>query len=200
MKKIVIVLVVLALLLGAAGAFLVLRKDAYEQMQERFALLDKKMELRVTATKDGESLTGTYTVSYTSTQDSVEYSFQEYALFEWKDGAYVAPSERVRTEEGSFVWKDGAVTEQQGKQPPLDAQIITLSSISFREEYFAQVVTTDTSFEADVTDPTSFIGLPGTCLHTRISLSFDEECVRQMVLTYDTPGGESVTLSFTFSY
>lgn len=200
MKKVVIVLVVLALLLGATGAFLVLRKDLYEQMQERFERSDKQMVLGVTVTNDGESLKGTYTVNYTAAQTEVEYTFQEYALFEWKDGAYVAPSERVRSERGSFVWKNGAVAELQGKQPPLDAKIITLSALAFREECFANVVSTDTRFEADVTDPTLFIGLSGPCLHTRISLSFDEEYVRQMVLTYDTPGGDSVTLSFTFSY
>ena len=200
MKKALIILIVLTLLFTAFGVTLVKKKDFYRQMRERFATLGKEMALRVTVTDDGESLKSTYTVEHSDTQVNVAYSFEEYAQFEWQNGAYVVPENRLCEQTGSFVLKNGELTALQGKEPPLDVQLITLSTFDFREECFDNAVIKQKSFEADVVDPMQLFGLLTVCSDMRISLTFDEVHVTQMVLTYNVASGESVTMNFTFTY
>lgn len=200
MKKVwIIAIVVVLLLLCATGAFFLFYKDFYAQTRDRLAASCETLTLKITVGKGEEELLGTYHTSFSEERTDVNYVFEELALFELQNGVYVAPTSRIKQERGSISLQNGEVLSQQGKLPPVSISIVTLSGFSFQEEYFADAKITDTSFEAGVKDPYGLLGLDKESKNVHLTMSFDEERVLELNLTYETKGAEPVTMSFSFA-
>lgn len=201
MKKCLIAVIALLVSgVAVAGAVFLLGGDFYDQTQERLARPAAKIVLTVTLGEGEERLEGTYTTTFAGEKTQVEYTFEELALFEMQNGEYVVPSERKRTVAGKATVEDGKLVASKGKAPSLDANLLTLSALSFEEAYFENAVITDTTFEADVKNTDALIGLSEACKNVRIVLTFDEKCVRTLRLSFDTAQGEAAVLYFTFDY
>ena len=201
MKKWIIAAIALLLVGGAvAGSILLFGGDEYKRMQKRLSLPAKELVLQVTVGEDKERLTACYQVQSLNGRDSITYSYEEFASFILQDGVYVPPPERKNTVTGSMLVENGRVVELDGEAPSLPLELVTLSSLRFEEACFTNAVLTETTFEADVADPKTFLGLSEGVENMHLSLSFDEEHVRTMTLRYDSALGNPVILQFSFVY
>ena len=201
MKKVLIVILVAVLLIGAAlTAFLLLSSDFYKQTRDRLEASPKTLILKMSSEVDGECLSATYKTSFFESEAKIEYSFEEFALFELKDGVYVPPTSRVTTELGSILLKKEGPIQEQGKKPPLAVEQIILLQLSFYEEYFADALITETAFEATVKDVSVLPGLLQNCSNVRFCMTFDEEHVNTLTLSYKTASGSNVMMEYTFVY
>ncbi len=201
MKKWLIIVIAFVLCGGAvAGALLLFGGDFYDAMRERLARPASKIVLTTKVGEGVETLSGSYAVSFENGKAKVEYAFEKFALFELQDGEYVVPTERKQSVTGGAVVVNGEYVVSNGEAPTLAASILTLSGLSFKEEYFENALIADTSFEGDVKDVATLNGLPKDCKNVHLSLTFDEEYVRSLKLTFVTAQGENATLYFTLQY
>ena len=201
MKKCIgILLLVLALLGGAILGTWLFGNSFYAQTRKRLERPFTRSELIVCVEKDGDVLHSAYQALSEDGQTTITYTFEEFSLFEQKDGVYVAPSSRKETAQGSVLIENGQVRTAQGKTPPLSVGLITFADVSFQKQYFENATVTESTFEADVIDAQALPWLPDGCRSVHLKLSFDQTHVQAVHLTFVTAQGSNADLQFSFTY
>lgn len=157
-----------------------------------------KLSVEVTTVKDGLTLEGSYGFTVNGDKTDVTYAYDKLNGFDVSGNAVTAPEQFKSRLTGTAVVKDGAVVEINGEA--IDPQLLTQlqsASFTFRQSLFANVKTTNYTFEADVVNPKEFIGddnFGGTDVKVRIGF---RKSLDKIELTYKQ-NGASVSVTYKF--
>ena len=205
MKRIVSIFVIVAitlLALTSCGAFGAGNETAYEKLTRLASDTEyKKIEAVIkTETTDGIMLTSVFTECPDDNRTRLDYSIQQLAEFEIVDGKYVAPDEMIKTYEGSVWVANGAVVGMVGPSDiPIDFTSYTsCSRFSFKEAFFKAPELTDTTFKAAVIAPVGFLGENVPCSNMYVDVTFADDAISTLILTYTTSNGSSVTATYKY--
>ena len=174
MKRIVYILVILSLVLSLAAC-----TDEIT-VYDRLSLLSMRsyecITMNVKTTTNGVSLESSYTVSDGSVIFSVE-----------RLNPFSADSEDMKSKiQGIATVVDGVVTQLDGVPVELPSYTTLLGAFNFKEDYFANAKETETSFSADITNLSDFIGNELTAQFAKIVVNYDTLSFESIVITYST--------------
>ena len=161
----------------------------------------KKTEITVkTETADGVALTSVMTYTAEDNSTRLDYTIQQLAEFELANGVYVVPEEMIKTYEGMVRISDGAVVGMSGpSDTPIDFSSCTsYPKFSFKEAFFKSPEITDTIFKAAVVSPVGFLGENIPCSNMYVSVTFTDDAVSALILTYTTSDGSAVTATYNY--
>ena len=204
MKRIVSIFIIVAIMLlaltscGALGAG---NETAYEKLTRLTSDTEyKKIEVVTkTETADGILLASVITETKVDNDTRVDYSIQQLAEFELVDGKYVVPEDMIKTYEGMVIVSDGKITGMNGTESPIDFNSYTsCSRFSFKEAFFKAPEITDTTFKAAVIAPVGFLGENIPCSNMYVSVTFADDAVSTLILTYTTSDGSAVTATYNY--
>lgn len=199
-KRIIIIILALLLLGGAAAGALLISDSFYRQTRKRLEIPYKELNLTVWVGEGSDQLKSTYNVVSVNEHTTITYTLAEFTSFGLKNGAYTTPKSRIEKTEGRILAKNGEVHTVNGKKPPLPMELITFSNFSFQRRYFDNITITENTFEADVKDAQTLIGLSEDCKDVHLLFYFDETYVHTLYLTYTTAQGNTAQLQFSFTY
>lgn len=205
MKRIVSIFIIVAitlLALTSCGALGAGNETAYEKLTRLTSDTEyKKIEVVTkTETADGILLASVITETKVDNDTRVDYSIQQLAEFELVDGKYVVPEDMIKTYEGMVRISDGAVVGMNGpSDTPIDFSSYTsCSRFSFKEAFFKAPEITDTTFKAAVVSPVGFLGENIPCSNMYVSVTFADDAVSTLILTYTTSDGSAVTATYNY--
>ena len=205
MKRIVSIFIIVAitlLALTSCGALGAGNETAYEKLTRLTSDTEyKKIEVVTkTETADGILLASVITETKVDNDTRVDYSIQQLAEFELVDGKYVVPEDMIKTYEGMVRISDGAVVGMNGpSDTPIDFSSYTsCSKFSFKEAFFKAPEITDTTFKAAVVSPVGFLGENIPCSNMYVSVTFADDAVSTLILTYTTSDGSAVTATYNY--
>ncbi len=171
---------------------------AYDKLNSLIAKTPSSVQLSVSVTLDGETLTGEYDTTATDGGYTVEYSYEKFNTFEETDGGYVVPDEIKSTFEGSIVVKDGKIVEQDGADADISFDQMTAAGLKFDAEYFKNEVSEDERFSADVTDPDAFLQGDVDCTAMKVEVRYNDEAIASLVISYTSSENAQVVIEYTF--
>ena len=205
MKRIVSIFIIVAitlLALTSCGALGAGNETAYEKLTRLTSDTEyKKIEVVTkTETADGILLASVITETKVDNDTRVDYSIQQLAEFELVDGKYVVPEDMIKTYEGMVRISDGAVVGMNGpSDTPIDFSSCTsCPKFSFKEAFFKAPEITDTTFKAAVVSPVGFLGENIPCSNMYVSVTFTDDAVSTLILTYTTSDGSAVTATYNY--
>ena len=205
MKRIISIFIIVAitlLALTSCGALGAGNETAYEKLTRLTSDTEyKKTEVTVkTEIADGVALTSVMTYTAEDNSTRLDYSIQQLAEFEFVDGKYVVPADMIKTYEGMVRISDGAVVGMNGpSDTPIDFSSCTsCPKFSFKEAFFKAPEITDTTFKAAVIAPVGFLGENIPCSNMYVSVTFADDAVSTLILTYTTSEGSSVTATYKY--
>ena len=188
MKKIILVLLVILSLVIALPSC-----NNVEETNPDFVLinelLDKGFE-HYTVTIDIENTDSKITESYDVTVDgdtkTVEYKVERYSMFEiFEDGTISIPSDYITVSEGTLT------TDEEGKYdiPDFDFSYDSLES----ERVIGKIL------KANIISMSSFAGSYVKAIDAKVAVEFTSNAVNNIVITFTTGEGQSVTVTYTFN-
>lgn len=152
-----------------------------------------KVVISVTDTFDDDTvLESKYTVKYSKSEITVEYSVEEFNEISLDN-----PSSEVKTTlSGVAVIKNGKIS-YTGDVITLSESIATLE-FTFKETYFKHIQMTDNKFFADVDDVESFFGSKLSCSNMRVNATFNG-VFEDIQITYTNESGNKIKYIYTFT-
>lgn len=167
--------------------------DEYGKLNDMLNASYSAMQISVKDTfDDGYELTSLYTLIYVPGGATVDYAvdrFQELSLDETSLNV-------ITTLTGSALVQGDSVTFT-GDDIGLTADI-TKVGLTFRKEYFVNVLLTNERFEAFVSDPSGFFGTQISCSDMTVSASFAKK-FSYIKLNYTASGGDQVEICYYFT-
>ncbi len=172
--------------------------DVYSQLNDLVADTPASVQLDVTVTVDGETLTGAYSVKTEDDGYRVTYSYEKLNTFELVDGAYVVPEEYKSTLTGNMLVSGGKIVEQNGAAVDITMEQITAAGVRFDESYFTDVEANEGSFTATVSEPSEFLQTTITCTGMTVNATYTSEQIESLTIAYTSAGGAQVLIEYGF--
>lgn len=154
--------------------------------------------LKVTSSKDGDSLQNVFSINFGEEETIVNYTCQKFATFGDSDAVSI-PTDYIVTSTGSVIIRDGKIVEQNGDSVDVAFEEITTLGINFNKNYFANISRTTSSFNADVVNPKGFTGNSQlNCTNMTLKVYFDD--VFQLItIKYVSENGFEIQLQYIFN-
>lgn len=197
-KKICIVSIVIALVcvltcLAACGnnsEILNSMNDAIKQDSYTHVTVD------VTSEKDDITLNGTYNITFYNNTATVEYSFDklnELSIDGNNQDEYIS---RVT---GTVTVVDGHVADGDTSED-LNVGELAYTGFSFKQNFFANVKSSKSTFRADVTNPKGFVGNNEfVCTDMYVEVVLSGKLLSKLSLTYVSANGFDTKVTYLFS-
>lgn len=203
MKKLIGSLLVTVSVAVCAAAFTACDTKGEENVYDRLTRLSQteypSLKLEVSVTNGGDTLKGVYDAISQGDSINVEYSYQVMNTIEKVDGEYVVPSEKISTKTGIVKLKDGSVTEQIGDGIDISLKALTAGGLSFKQEYFTNILDTEGFFSAEVKSASSFLGYLITATNMKVEAHYSSEALQTVGITYTDANSAAVTLNYSFN-
>lgn len=165
----------------------------YEELNAKLDLEYSQIVLTVTNTYDENSvLTDKYTIKHVEGVVTVNYSIERFA-----EVSLDSATDEKTTIVGEAVVMGENVIYIDGEEAPLDA-LAAGTGLSFKQEYFVNATLADGSLNADVSNPSGFMGalLNGTSM--KVSATFGE-AFNNIKITYNAKDGHQVEYLYSFT-
>ena len=134
-----------------------------------------------TFTEEGITLESVYSVNYSESEITVEYSIERFS-----EPSLENPASGVKIKiEGTAVIKDGKISENEAGITASIAEV----PLTFKEEYFKNIDLTGVYIDADVKDVSGFLGTELTCTDMHVNAVF-VSYFHDITVTYSTVGHE----------
>ncbi len=189
-KILILVSMVLALtfVLCACG-----EEDNYSSINKMLDENYSTVELTVSTTKDGETLTSTAKTTQNGDKTTVDYVVRQFATF-----GETLPDSYIEEKVGKVVVSNGKIVEQNGASLIMNLETVT-ASFNFDVNYFISAKWTENSFSAVVSNAKGFFKdneFDG--IGTKVSATFGE-FLQSLSVTYTSANGAKVELNYVFS-
>lgn len=200
LKKILVIAVLAIMLVGTLCACN--HNAIYKKLNGMCEADYTKIKISVTTEMGGDKLTSLYTVGVYSNMTCVDYSIQEFATFDMAmdEDIIIAPEERIKTSTGSIEIKGTSVEQVSGEPIDIDEsklQDITKVNLRFGALYFENATYTNTTFEADVKDPSAFMKAQSlNCTNMKVKVTYLSK-FESIIITY-TADGATHTIAYSF--
>lgn len=150
-----------------------------------------------------EELNGTFTLKFAADETTIEYNFEKISTFEiGQDGSITAPDgDFITKKQGTIVLRDGEIVEGDVDVELPDELDVYAGGFSFKQAFFANAVTQNAKFEADVVNPQGFTGsntLVCSDMHVVVFQNLNAGTLSNIELTY-TANGADVTINYFFT-
>ena len=165
----------------------------YDELNAKLDLEYSQIVLKVTNTYDTDSvLTSQYTIKHVEGMVTVNYSIERFA-----EVSLDSATDEKTTIVGEAVVMGENVIYIDGEKAPLDA-LTTGTGLRFKQEYFVNATLTDGSLQADVSNPSGFMGalLNGTSM--KVNATFGD-ALNEIKITYLAQGGYQVEYLYAFT-
>ena len=196
MKKVIILILSICVAMCALSAC---KSSCKIKETDKYQLLNSMLEenysqitisVNNTFTDEDITLESVYTVKYSQTEITVEYKVERFASLSLDN-----PTTEVKTViEGTATIKDGVVSG--GEDAGITADIAKIG-LSFKEQYFKNVLYTGKYISADVTDASGFLGTELTCTDMHVEAKFNK-VFTSIEISY-VQGGNEVEYSYVFN-
>lgn len=194
MKKTILVVLVLIL---ATLCLTSCQDGKYAELNQISKNNYNQVQIDVTVKKSGENsaLVSSYKVLNADTTKQIEYSVQEYAMFDINGDQISAPESQIVTKTGTVVLENGKVSSQTGDQTNLDFAKVGAINFNFSDSCLYGAQNVNGVFTAHVTSLTKFCG-QNVSGATNVKVSVDTLTYKSITLTY-TVDGSDVTIVYT---
>lgn len=189
-KILIIVSMVLALTFTLCACA---EEDNYSRINKMLEENYSTVELTVSTTKNGKTLTSTVKTTQNDDKITVDYVVRQFALF-----GETIPESYVEEKSGKIVVSNGKIVEQAGANVAIDLESVT-ASFNFAVNYFISAKWTENSFSAVVSNAKGFFGdTEFDGIGTKVSATFGE-FLQTLSVTYTSANGASVELNYVFT-
>lgn len=192
MKRKILVLVSLVLVLTFVLCACV-TEDTYSDINKLLNIQYSKVELTVSTTLNGETLTSTVTSTLNGDRTTIDYTLQQYATF----GDNI-PDSFVEEKTGQLVVRNGEIISHNGDQAVLEIEQVT-AKFHFESSYFGSAQMSGNKFAGIVSNPQGFFGdadFVGDGV--KVTVVFDE-VIKNLQVNYTSANGAQVKLVYTFT-
>ena len=204
MKRIIsLILIILAVVFAFAscgGAQTQNKATVYEILNKIFTKDNSFVNIQVETVTSGKSLASMYTVAKETSGEKITYSIEKLSTFEEVNGEYIVPESYKITLNGEVLVLNGNVVEQSGDIADLDFTKTEIPNFKFNEGYFSNVQDNAGKFTADVINPSGFISTSISCSDMSVSVVYNESMISEIVLSYTSVEGSSVTIKYLFNH
>lgn len=165
----------------------------YDKLNAMLGLNYSKIVLTVTDTFDEDTvLVSEYTMKFSGSVTAVSYTVEKFAEL-----SLDATASAKTTLTGEAKIADGKVFFGQGDEVDLSA-ITEGTGLDFQERYLTNTELTDSSFKADVTNPSGFMGSTVICTGMKVKTIFFD-AFHSIQINYTAANGNSVEYLYKFS-
>ena len=194
MKKTILVVLVLILAMLCLTSC---QDGKYAELNQISKNNYNQVQIDVTVKKSGENsaLVSSFKVLNANTTKQIEYSVQEYAMFDINGDQISAPESQIVTKTGTVVLENGKVASQTGDQTNLDFAKVGAINFNFSDSCLYGAQNVNGVFTAHVTSLTKFCG-QNVSGATNVKVSVDTLAYKSITLTY-TVDGSDVTIVYT---
>ena len=196
MKRIIVFLVTAVIICVAFASCG--EDDPYSNIGDMLEADHKKVELTVTVNAMEGELTSKYTLVNNGSNKKMTYTYEKLNTFDKVNGSYVIPESYKSTYSGSVTVENGRIVEQNGAQTDIDIESVASPKFEFNEDCFSSALIKEGYFEADISDPNTFLGVEGVYNSTKVVIKHDSEKINEMTVSYVSGSGANVTLKFLF--
>lgn len=194
MKRKILVLVSIVLVLAFALCACTEESD-YSRINKLLVQDHSKVELTISTTLNGETLTSTVTSTKDGDTTIIGYVLNQFATF----GDDV-PGSFIEEKAGQLVVRNGEIISESGDQAVLEIEQVT-AKFHFDEAYFISPQWSGNEFSAMVgqTKVKDFFGdadFNGTNVRVIVTVA---EVIENMQITYTSANGAKVKLVYTFT-
>ena len=200
MKRIfslIMILAALAFAFTSCGSPEDEQPDIYSLLNNMVSENYSSLTVEITTNNSFGKLNSIYVVTNNEESQTISYTEQSLATFDSVDGKYVIPNDYKNETSGSVeITKNGeSITSPGG---------ILLNGIgnpkfNFQSSYFSSVVNNDKSFKADVIKPSEFINKELDASDMTLSVKFDVNKLKSIVIEYTLSSGTTETVTYTFA-
>lgn len=192
MKRKILVLVSLVLVLTFVLCACV-TEDTYSNINKLLKIQYSKVELTVSTTLNGETLTSTVTSTLDGDRTTIDYKLQQFATF----GDNV-PDSFIEEKIGQLVVRNGEIISHNGDQAVLEIEQVT-AKFRFESSYFSSAQVSGKKFTGVVSNAQDFFGdadFVGDGV--KVIVVFDE-VIESLQVDYTSANGAQVKLIYTFT-
>ena len=187
----VAVVLVVALCLSACGVSQSQLDNISKLIQQDYS----KVTLNVITVVGDTTLTGIYEMTYSGSTTTVNYDY--YKLNEL-DMTGNNPSSYTSRVQGTVVIENGNIVS--GDDSVVLPDELAFANLNFNKDFFNNAKSQQAKFEADVTNPSAFVqNSTLVCEDMHIAVYHTDSVVSKMEITYSTPSGAQVTVTYMFT-
>ena len=171
--------------------------DIYSKLNKIANKKYENLKIKVVTEQDGFELTSSFDIKNTGNKSVINYSVQNFAPI----GSDTAASDNdTVTSVGKVVLQGNKVVEQTGDKVDISFSNVTKLTLYFYESNFSGVKNENGLFSAKVTAPQRFMDAPSlVCTDMTVTFAYQNSAEYVIVIHYQSEGGASVTLTYTFS-
>lgn len=195
MKKyivIAIITVVLALTLCACTVNINVNQSDYNKLTAMADASYTGWTVTVKTTSADVELENKFVVTKSEEQTTIDYTVQELGMISIDND-----SDFIIEHKGTVVVVDGKIVSVDGEETDINLERLETFGLTFKSDYFENVKMTDTAIQADVKDPSGFLGTDITCTDMKLVAGFGTS-FNYIRINYKTNGAD-VEYSYEFS-
>ena len=167
--------------------------DEYDVLNTMLNANYSHIEITLTETVDEDtSLTSIYSIAYSETEITVEYSVEKFNTIELDK-----PTTELKTTLTGVAIIVGSFISVMGDDVGIDADIARVG-LTFKKAYFENDILSDDSFHADVKNVSGFWGSQVTCSNMKIATNFGE-AFNDINIQYLSESGNKVEIKYIFN-
>lgn len=187
MKKyivIAIITVVLALTLCACTVNININQADYDKLTSMLDATYSGWTLTVKTSSSNVELENKFVITKEAEHTTIEYKIEELGLLSMD-----SDSEFKVEHKGSAVVKDGKIVSLNGEEVDVQLEKLETIGLTFKSDYFENVKMTDSAIQADVKDPSGFLGTDISCTDMKLVAGFGSS-FNYIRITYKANGAD----------
>ena len=158
-------------------------------------------KLSVSTTNGGVTLNAQYTLTKQGDSTNVAYEIEQLSEFGVNGDTVTIPNGFKTNVTGTAVYNNGSIVSVDGVtiSPQVIQDVMDLT-VMFRVPYFKNVLSTKTSFKAEVTDPQGFMNNDSfDATDMNVYVTYTSKSIVSLTIDYTTSGGVAVKLDYAFA-
>ena len=197
--SIIMILTALALAFTSCGSPEDEKPDIYSSLNKMVGENYSSLTVEITTSNSFGELNSVYVITNNEDSQNVAYTEEILATFDVVDGEYVVPNDYKEKYSGSVEISKNDEDESFTSPGGILLNDLGNPKFNFQSTYFSSVINNNESFKADVTNPSDFLGKALDAKDMTLSVSFNTDKLKSIVIEYELSSGTRETVTYTFA-